>query len=404
MPGDALARVRGLPNIPSITEINVRSGASTSNELLFKVPVGMSGQRILAVETDSGDANLEGKVYEWFKLQFDGGAVGWIRDDLLEIEGDCTAFGYPDLSELTFAFALTRNKNVAPVSTMTPETETPETTESVPTSTTRVAKTTGTVWQTPGATTEPVMTPVLATGDFLDATEDTERVRKVAFRFTASWEGGFSAINTYDSGIVSYGFLQFTLAGGSLISVIQNFVNRSQSDNAKGLRALLPRIEARDNTLRSDGNFLNLLRAAANEQEMIDSQYEIGTEGYWKKVVDGYIVSRQLKYPLTWALLFDMGVNFGVNHGFVRLAERDLGVPSRSNPAITGLGEEQLTTYIAQLRKRSHDRQARETGFVGLANRGNFWMTLCTDGDWYLQGDAAGNFVSNGRTINAQNP
>ena len=71
-----------------------------------------------------------------------------------------------------------------------------------------------------------------------------------------------------------------------------------------------------------------------------------------------------------------MGVNFGVNHGFVRLAEKDLGVPSRSNPAVTGLGEEQLTTYVAQLRKRSHDRQAAKTGYVGLSNRGNFWMKL----------------------------
>src|SRR5690606_40130851 len=66
-------RVRGLPNIPSITEINVRSGPSTSTQLVFKVPVGMSGQRILEVQTDSGGANLEGKVYEWLKLVFDGG-------------------------------------------------------------------------------------------------------------------------------------------------------------------------------------------------------------------------------------------------------------------------------------------------------------------------------------------
>lgn len=405
MPGDALARVRGLPNIPSITEINVRSGASTDNELVFKVPVGMSGQRILEAQTDSGDKNLDGKVYEWFKIQFDGGAVGWIRDDLLEIEGDCTAFGYPDLSELTFAFQLVRNKSTAPANVPTePVTETAAETTPTTTTSTTAPKQTGAVWKVPGPTTEPVMTAVLATGDFPDAKADIERVRKVAYRFTASWEGGFTALNTYDSGIVSYGFLQFTLAGGSLISVIQRYVGKSQSDTANGLRAMLGRIEAREESLRNDTNFHNLLKAASNEQEMIDAQYEVGTEGYWQKVVDGYIVSRDLKYPLTWALLFDMGVNFGVNHGFVRLAEKDLGVPSRSNPALTGLGEEQLVTYIAQLRKRSHDRQAAETGYVGLANRGNFWMKLCTDGDWYLQGDASGNFSSNGRNINAQNP
>lgn len=410
MHGEALARVRGLPNIPSITEVNVRSGASTSTELVFKVPVGMSGQRILAVETDSGDTERDGKVYQWFKLQFDGGAEGWIRDDLLEIQGDCTAFGYPDLSALTFAFELTRSESPvivvntpeAPTET-TPE-ETVTETPVVETPTPAETKVTGTVWQVSGPTTEPVMTPVLATGDFPTAPDDLERMRTIAFRFTASWEGGFSAINNYDSGIVSYGFLQFTLAGGSLISVIQNYLSNSQSDTAEGLRKMLPRIEARDELLRNDNTFLNLLRDAADEQEMIDAQYTIGTDGYWKQVVDGYIVSRQLKYPLTWALLFDMGVNFGVNHGFVRLAERDLGVPSRSNPAVTGLGEEQLVTYIIQLRKRSHDRQAASSGFIGLANRGNFWMKLATDGDWYLQGGATGNFVSNGRTINAKNP
>ena len=404
MAGEALARVRGLPNIPSITEVNVRSGASTSNELLFRVPVGMSGQRILAVETDSGKADRDGKVYEWFKLQFDGGAEGWIRDDLLEIQGNCTPYGYPNLSELTFAFDLTRNADIVVIVEKPIEGDNTGEEEVATSPTPNETKITGTVWRTPGPTTEPVMIPILARGDYPYALDDLERVRPLAFRITASWEGGFSAINNYDSGIVSYGFLQFTLAGGSLISVIQSYLTKSQSETANALRGMLPRIEARDELLRNDDTFIKLLQDAADEQEMIDAQYEIGTDGYWKQVVDGYIVSRQLKYPLTWALLFDMGVNFGVNHGFVRLAERDLGVPSRSNPALTGLGEEQLVTYIIQLRKRSHDRQARETGFVGLANRGNFWMKLATDGDWYLQGDSTANFVSNGRTINAQNP
>ncbi|MEM9950144.1 MAG: hypothetical protein AAF846_00980 [Chloroflexota bacterium] len=404
MAGDALARVRGLPTIPSITEINVRADASTSTELLFKVAVGMSGQRILEVKTDLEEKSHEGKIYEWFKLQFDGGAIGWIRDDLLEIEGDCTAFGYPNLNELTWAFQLVRQKDSAVTTDTSTDDIAPVGEVESPAPTPTEAKPTGTVWRTPGPTTEPVMTPVLARGDFLDAYADTERVRNLAFRFTSAWEGGFAAINTFDSGIVSYGFLQFTLAGGSLITVIQHFVSTSQSDTANALRAMLPRIEARDASLRNDQNFINLLRTATNEQDMIDAQYGVGTAGYWTKVVNGYIRHRQLKYPLTWALLFDMGVNFGVNHGFVRLAEKDLGVPSRSNPAVTGLGEEQLMTYVAQLRKRSHDRQARETGFVGLANRGNFWMQLVTDGDWYLQGDTGGNFKCNGRTINAHNP
>jgi hypothetical protein len=136
---------------------------------------------------------------------------------------------------------------------------------------------------------------------------------------------------------------------------------------------------------------------------MIDAQHSVAAS-FWKAVVDGYIVSRGLKYPLTWALLFDMGVNFGVNHGFVRLAEQDLGVAPRSRPGTNGITEEQLTTYVAQLRKRSHDRQAERDNLPGLRRRGDFWMEMVSKGDWYLQGDDAGNVFPKGRPINVRNP
>src|SRR5690606_18595906 len=108
MHGQATARIRGLPDFPSITEVNVRANASTAQQPLFKVPVGMSGQLILEVQPDLEGKNLNGKVYQWFKIRFDGGAVGWVRDDLLEVQGDLTSFSYPDLPVLTHAFTLTR--------------------------------------------------------------------------------------------------------------------------------------------------------------------------------------------------------------------------------------------------------------------------------------------------------
>lgn len=405
MPGDALARIRGIPDIPTVTEINVRSGPTTSQELIFKVPAGMSGQRILDVQVDAENKDKDGKVYQWFQLQFDGGAVGWVRDDLLEVQGDLTAFGYRDLSELTFAFSMIRGAVVTTQSEPGTTTQEPATAESTTTATaTGSGASIGPVWQAPGPTTVPVLAPVLATGDFPDADADTDRVRAASFQLTAAWEGGFRAINTYDSGIVSYGFLQFTLAGGSLITVIDRYLASSQSDTANSLRAYQQRVTDRDPMLAKDQNFIDLLKAAADDPPMIEAQYEVGTTGYWKSVVDGYITGRALKYPLTWALLFDMGVNFGVNHGFVRLAEKDLGVPARSKPADNGMHEEQLTTYIAQLRKRSHDRQAEKTGYAGLKRRGDFWMQLVTSGDWYLRGDASGQVYPNSRTINVVNP
>lgn len=406
MPGDALARIRGLINVPSVTEVNVRSGPATSTTLVFKVPVGMSGQRIQEVQIDSENKNQAGKVYQWFRLLFDGGASGWVRDDLIEIQGDCTPFGYPDLTNLTYAFDLVRNAATVPAATSpatspaattpipAPVTTTPTTTTPAP-----VPVTTGKVWVAPGPTTVPILAPVLATGNFPDAYAEPERVRKAAYGITASWEGGYGAINTYDSGIVSYGFLQFTLAGGSLINVIQKYLGRSTSDAANGLRGYLPRVEARDPMLREDQNFINALKATTSDQLMIDSQNEVATNGYWKQVYDGYIANRGIKYPLSWALLFDMGVNFGVNHGFVRMAETELGVPSRSKPSENGLGEEQLMTYVCQLRKRSHYNQAEKTGYHGLKRRADFWMDLITKGDWYLRGDAAGQIYPNSRTI-----
>jgi glycosyl hydrolase family 46 len=410
MPGDALARIRGIPNIPSIIEFNIRSGPTTSQELIFKVPVGMSGQRILDVQIDAENKSKDGKTYQWFQLQFDGGAIGWIRDDLIEVQGNLTRFGYPDLSEHSFAFAMLRGTPVitseAETTEATTETETTtETQDSQETETTTSPSVkTGAIWQAPGPTTVPILAPILATGDFPDASADIERVKKISFQFTAAWEGGFRAINTYDSGIVSYGFLQFTLAGGSLINLINKYLENSQTDTANSLRNYQQRVEERDSMLAKDTNFINLLKAATDDPIMIEAQYELATTGYWKSVVNGYITGRELKYPLTWALLFDMGVNFGVNHGFVRLAEKDLGVPARSKPADNGMPEEQLMTYIAQLRKRSHDRQAEKTGYVGLKRRGDFWMQLISSGDWYLQGNASGQIYPNSRTVNVLNP
>ena len=349
-----------------------------------------------------------------------GQSVGYVMI-CSKYKGDLTVWDYPDLAELTFAHALTRGAAQtsapepaveAPVepATSTPQEPTEVTSQPVgatgggTASAPQPAATVGTAWQAPGPTTEPIQAPTLASGDFPDAFADTERVRKASFNLASRFEGGYGAINTYDAGIVSYGFLQFTLAAGSLGTVLQNYTNRSQSDTANGLRGYLERVINRDSLLKNDNNFLGLLRAAANEQEMIDAQGEVGEQGYWKAVVDGYIIGRQLRFPLTWALLFDMGVNFGVNHGFVRLAEKDLGVTPRSKPSDNGMTEEQLITYVAQLRKRSHDRQAERDNLPGLKVRGDFWMDLVTAGDWYLRGDASGNVYPKGTAVNVLNP
>ena len=46
------------------------------------------------MQPDQDNNALNGKVYQWFRLQFPNGATGWVRDDLVSLEGDGT-FGYP---------------------------------------------------------------------------------------------------------------------------------------------------------------------------------------------------------------------------------------------------------------------------------------------------------------------
>lgn len=234
--------------------------------------------------------------------------------------------------------------------------------------------------------------------------DSVDRVKKASFNITSAFEGTYSSINTFDAGIVSYGTFQFTLAAGSLFTVLELYLQKSTSDIANQLRGYAPRVQNRDAGLRGDTGFHNLLRQAANEKPMQEAQDQIATVKYWDAVMNGYIVPRGLKTPLGWALLFDMGINFGTGHGFVRLAEEQLGVVPRSRPGENGITEETLIRKVAELRKQSHDKQAEKDHLPGLAVRGNFWMDLVNRGDWSLQGDVNGFVYPFNKPIQVRNP
>lgn len=373
MPGESLITIRGVPSVPSIVEVNARSAPTTDAAIAFKVPVGMSGLTILDVQPDAGGSQLNGKIYQWFFLRFPGGAAAWVRDDLLLLQGDARRWGYPDLSQSVPAFDLTRAAApiVQPVN-------------------------------------EAIVVPVGERGEagpVPDAAPDGEvlaRIQRVSFAITSAFEGsGYAAYQNIDAGIVSYGFLQFTLAAGSLVTVIQRYLANADSEMAGRLRAYQERVAQRDPLLRSDSGFREALIAAANEPAMQAAQDSVAIEGFWRQVVDGYIVPRQLVLPLSYALLFDMGVNFGVNHGFVRLAEQQLGVPPRSVPSQVGITERILMMRVAELRKQSHDRQAERDNLPGLRVRGDFWVALAQQGDWDLLGGALRRYLVNGRSVAA---
>ncbi len=106
------AVILGIPHIPTVVEINVRSGPGTNHALLFKSPLEVQ-TTVHAVAVDTDLKSKDGKVYTWFQLVFPDGQIGWVRDDLIDVVGDGRAFGYGQVAARTLAFSLTRTEPTA---------------------------------------------------------------------------------------------------------------------------------------------------------------------------------------------------------------------------------------------------------------------------------------------------
>ena len=405
---ECIAIIRGIPNIPSVTEINVRIGPGTAYTLAFKIPVGSDSLNILDIQPDAEAKAKDGKVYQWFQLTFRNGTVGWVRDDLLDIIGDCASRGYGNYTQRTFVFPVARAAiTPAPVAVaVTPVPPTPVAVTPVPQTPAPVAVTP--VPQTP-VTPSPVapspVSPTPSPATPLDAT-GLDRLRRAAFTITQTFEGkGYPAYQNYDTGIVSYGRFQFTLAAGSLGTVVQRYAERSQTPVANELRNnYLQRVIGRDAQLRGDTRLKELLLAAAEEDIMKRVQNEVATEGYWTRMFTLSAQPRGISLPLSLALLFDIAINFGVMHGLLTAAEGELGVAQKSKVGENGITEQQLITQVAGIRKRSHDKQADRDNLPGLKVRGDFWVGLVASADWDLVGDANGNLSVKGRPLQVRTP
>jgi murein DD-endopeptidase MepM/ murein hydrolase activator NlpD len=72
------------------------------------------------IAPDNRGAAFMGQVYRWFHLVFPDGRDGWVRDDLLDIQGDFTPFGYGNYPRRTFAFVAAQNVPLANIKIPTP--------------------------------------------------------------------------------------------------------------------------------------------------------------------------------------------------------------------------------------------------------------------------------------------
>jgi hypothetical protein len=341
-----------------------RSAPGITNPYVGVVPVGVGGYRVLEAQSDGTN--------QWLKLEFDGGGSGWVRDDVLDIQGDCTLVGYGVLNEPKQASTLVRGGvgDNTPITRPTP---------------------------TPPVTPPPPPSPA----------DTAERVRKAAFNITAGFEGGrYDSYQNVDAGIVSFGRFQFTLAAGSLFSVLDRYLSRSSGTTADQLRNLYQqRCRDRDPNLRNDNTFRDLLKASAADLIMQTAQEEIATELYWNVIRDLSVIPRNLTLPLSQAFLFDTGINHGTRHDMIGLAEQALGVPPKSRIPDNGITEQALITKVVEIRRDRLYKIADAQGFPGLKPRGDFWVTLVQSGDWTLQGDSSGRVqIRQGQFIQVKNP
>lgn len=96
--------------------------------------------------------------------------------------------------------------------------------------------------------------------------------------------GDYGAVTVLsgDAGHLTYGKAQTTLASGNLHKLLTAYCAAPGALYASALRAFLPRIQARDTSLDSDGLFRVRLRAAGNDPVMRDVQDAFFDRHYWE--------------------------------------------------------------------------------------------------------------------------
>lgn len=352
----------------NIREVNVRHGPGTHFSIAFSTQVQQTGLTVLEVQMDAEQRHFGGKIFQWFKLTFPDQRVGWVRDDLVDIQGDGTRFGYEILTQPTFAFELNRGDATTPSSQREPD--------PIPA--------------------EPTPTP----------TSNLDRVIAAAFNITAAFEGsGYASYQNTDRGIVSYGRFQFTLQSSNLFAVVERYIEKSNSAIAQALQnEYLARIRSHDEMLRADRRLQDLLIQAASEDVMREAQNEIAFERFWSVVYNLSVVPRNIRFPLTQAMCFDIGIQHGPRHALFTQAETALGIIARSRLGENGILETIFAQRVAEIRRDILYRIADRDNVPGVKRRADFWLEIIGTGDWNLQGDDGGLVAVFGKRVQIRNP
>jgi len=100
---------------------------------------------------------------------------------------------------------------------------------------------------------------------------------------TGSVRGNYADVTLLpgDSGQLTYGRSQTTLASGNLYLLIQDYCARSDGSLSVQLKPYLPQLESRDSALNTDTTFRGLLKDAGSDPVMQDVQDAFFDQVYW---------------------------------------------------------------------------------------------------------------------------
>jgi chitosanase len=162
---------------------------------------------------------------------------------------------------------------------------------------------------------------------------------------TGTVTGAYSSVvfSPGDKGQLTYGKHQTTLASGNLAKMIDAYVARLDTQFGEQLEPYVPRLKAHEEALNHDGYLKNLLRAAADDKQMRDTQDEFFASNYQQPAFKD-AVKRGFNDALSWAVRYD-----GQVHGSWKTiadeTDADVG-------AVTPATERKwISTYVALRRK-----------------------------------------------------
>lgn len=181
---------------------------------------------------------------------------------------------------------------------------------------------------------------------------------------------------TGDSGHLTYGRAQTTLASGNLYRLIKSYCDKPSAPYAAALKPFLPRLAETDLRLDHDSAFRQLLADCGNDPQMHEAQDQFFDRLYWQPAAH---VAAQMgaHEALSLAVLYD-----SVIHGSLSLMR---GRVEASHGRLSAAGERQwIADYVKQRRDwlATHSNPLlrktvyRMDAFKSLIGQGNWSLDL----------------------------